>query len=169
MLVIPPFPGPEKLSRWGDAIPTTSRPIPLPRFRPCGSHPGPRPRSPGRPADPAPPPKKTTCGVCGHSFSCCYDQRPRRVRDRACGDKRVYLSFTVRRVACWRCGGVKTERLDWLANNPFYTQRFAFYVGRRCRDSSVKASAEELRLERSWTCGRRFATPRSSRATPRTP
>jgi transposase len=42
---------------------------------------------------------------------------------------------------------VKTERLDWLADNPFYTQRFAFYVGQRCRDSSVKAIAEELHLD----------------------
>ena len=42
---------------------------------------------------------------------------------------------------------MKTERLPWLANNPFYTQRFAFYVGQRCRDSSVKAIAEELRLD----------------------
>jgi transposase len=42
---------------------------------------------------------------------------------------------------------VKTERLDWLAKNPFYTKRFAFYVGQRCRDSSVKAIAEELYLD----------------------
>jgi transposase len=42
---------------------------------------------------------------------------------------------------------VKTERLDWLADNPFYTKRFAFYVGQRCRDSTVKATAEELRLD----------------------
>jgi transposase len=69
------------------------------------------------------------------------------VRDLACGDRRVYLAFHVRRVECERCGGVKTERLDWLANNPFYTKRFAFYVGQRCRDSTVKAIAEELRLD----------------------
>jgi len=42
---------------------------------------------------------------------------------------------------------VKTERLDWLANNPFYTKRFAFYVGQRCRDSSIKAVADELYLD----------------------
>jgi hypothetical protein len=42
---------------------------------------------------------------------------------------------------------VKTERLDWLANNPFYTKRFAFYVGQRCRDSTVKAIAGELHLD----------------------
>jgi len=28
---------------------------------------------------------------------------------------------------------VKRERLDFLADNPFYTKRFAYYVGRRCR------------------------------------
>jgi transposase len=42
---------------------------------------------------------------------------------------------------------VKTESLDWLADNPFFTKRFAFFVGRRCRDSSVKAVAEELFLD----------------------
>jgi transposase len=41
---------------------------------------------------------------------------------------------------------VKTERLDWLADNPFYTKRFAFFVGRRCRETSIKEVAEELFL-----------------------
>ena len=34
--------------------------------------------------------------------------------------------------------------MDWLANNPFYTKRFAFFVGRRCRDCTIKAVAEDL-------------------------
>jgi transposase len=42
---------------------------------------------------------------------------------------------------------VKRERLDWLADNPLYTKRFAFYVGRRCRESTVQAVAEELLLD----------------------
>jgi transposase len=42
---------------------------------------------------------------------------------------------------------VKREYLSWLADSPFYTKRFAFYVGRRCRDSSLKAVAEELGLD----------------------
>jgi transposase len=42
---------------------------------------------------------------------------------------------------------VKRERLDWLADNPLDTKRFAFYVGRRCRESTVPAVAEELHLE----------------------
>ncbi len=42
---------------------------------------------------------------------------------------------------------MKNERLDWLANNPFYTKRFAYFVGRRCRDCVIKAVAEELYLD----------------------
>ena len=41
---------------------------------------------------------------------------------------------------------MKTERLDWLADNPFYTKRFAFFVGRRCRETPIKEVAEELFL-----------------------
>jgi transposase len=65
----------------------------------------------------------------------------------ACGDRRVYLEFEVRRVQCPRCCGVKRERLDWLADNPLYTKRFAFFVGRRCRQTTIKEVAEELFLD----------------------
>jgi transposase len=85
--------------------------------------------------------------VCSRAQRTFYDQRKRRVRDISCGDRRVYLELWVRRVDCPRCDGVKSERLDWLADNPLYTKRFAIFVGRRCRDSTVRAVAEELRLE----------------------
>jgi len=91
--------------------------------------------------------EKSRRGVCGQERRAFYDQRPRLVRDLSCGDKRVYLEFSVRRVSCRRCGGVKREGLEWLADNPLYTKRFAFYVGRRCRESTVKAIAEELSLD----------------------
>jgi len=42
---------------------------------------------------------------------------------------------------------VKRERLDWLADNPLYTKRFAFFVGRRCRATTVKEVAGELLLD----------------------
>jgi transposase len=42
---------------------------------------------------------------------------------------------------------VKSERLDWLTDNPLYTKRFAFYVGRRCRQTTVKEVAEDLFLD----------------------
>lgn len=43
---------------------------------------------------------------------------------------------------------MKREKLDFLSDNPLYTKRFAFYVGRRCRSSTIKDVAEELWL--SW-------------------
>jgi transposase len=76
-----------------------------------------------------------------------YDRKLRRVRDLSCGDTRVYLEVEVRRVACRRCGAVKREKLPWLADNPFYTRRFAFYVGRRCRSAPIRDVARELRLD----------------------
>ncbi len=82
--------------------------------------------------------KKTDCGACGQSQRTFYDRTTRRVRDLSCGDTRVYLEFEVRRVSCRNCGAVKREHLPWLANNPFYTKRFAFYVGRRCRASTLR-------------------------------
>jgi transposase len=42
---------------------------------------------------------------------------------------------------------VKREKLPWLASNPLYTKRFAFYVGRRCRTSTIQDVARELRLD----------------------
>lgn len=59
---------------------------------------------------------------------------------------RIYLEVEVRRVLCRRCGKVKQEKFPWLANNPFYTKRFAWYVGRRCRETAVKDVARELKL-----------------------
>ena len=52
----------------------------------------------------------------------------------------------MRRVACRRCGKVKRERLDWLADNPFYTKRFAWLIGRRCRAATIKDVAREFGL-----------------------
>ena len=60
---------------------------------------------------------------------------------------RILLEIELRRVACRRCGAVKRERLDFLADNPRYTKRFAFYVGKRCRSSTIKDIADELGLE----------------------
>jgi len=61
-----------------------------------------------------------------------YDGRERRGRDLSSGPFRIYLQFDMRRIRCRRCGTVKREGLDCLGDNPFYTRRFATYVGRRC-------------------------------------
>jgi transposase len=76
-----------------------------------------------------------------------YDRRTRQVRDLSCGDMHIYLEFEVRRVQCRSCGKVKRERLDFLADSPFHTKRFAHYVGRRCRSTTIKDLAKELHLD----------------------
>ena len=53
----------------------------------------------------------------------------------------------MRRVSCRRCGKVKQERLAFLADNPFSTKRFAFYVGWRWRASPIRDVAKELWLD----------------------
>ena len=65
----------------------------------------------------------------------------------SCGDTRIYLELERRRIACTECGTVKMERLDWLADYPFYTKRFAYFVGRRCRAATIKDVAQETRLD----------------------
>lgn len=42
---------------------------------------------------------------------------------------------------------MKREQLDFLADNPFYTKRFAYYVGQRCRSATIKDVARELKLD----------------------
>ena len=87
------------------------------------------------------------CGACGTVHGTFYDHTIRRVRDLSCGDTRVSLEIQVRRVWCRTCGKVKREQLDFLADNPLYTKRFAFYVGRRCRSATITDVARELKLD----------------------
>ena len=63
------------------------------------------------------------------------------------GIRGYFWNWKVRRVECRRCGKVKRERLDFLADNPLYTKRFAYYVGRRCRSATIKDVAAELKLD----------------------
>lgn len=89
------------------------------------------------------------CGGCGTTHRSFYDRKMRRIRDLSCGEMRIYVEVEVRRVLCRRCGKVRQERLAWLAKNPFYTKRLAFYVGRRCRAATVKDVAKEFHLDRT--------------------
>ncbi|MDP2784950.1 MAG: ISL3 family transposase, partial [Sulfurimicrobium sp.] len=85
--------------------------------------------------------------MCGSSQTGFHDRRLRRVRDLSSADTRIYLEIEIRRTDCRSCGNVKRERLDFLADNPLYTKRFSFYVGRRCRNETVKDVARDLRLD----------------------
>ena len=71
----------------------------------------------------------------------------RHARDLSSGAYRILLEFEVRRVACPVCGAVKRERLNFLADNPRFTKRFAYYVGRRCRQAVIRDVAKELKLD----------------------
>lgn len=64
---------------------------------------------------------------------------------------RIYVQFERWRVHCPRCRGVYVERLDWLAKNPRFTQRFAMHVGALCREMTnpAVAVAEAERLHDS--------------------
>ena len=84
---------------------------------------------------------------CGRQYRSFYDRKRKRVRDLSCGGFRVFLDIEVRRIECISCGTVRQESLSFLANNGSYTKRFAFYVGRRCRSSTIKDIAEELHLD----------------------
>jgi len=42
---------------------------------------------------------------------------------------------------------VRQEKLSFLAANPFYTQRFAWYVGKRCQSATITDVAKELHLD----------------------
>jgi transposase len=87
------------------------------------------------------------CRVCGRVQRGWYDSKLRRVRDLPSGGMRIYLEIDIRRINCGSCQAVKQERLDGLADNPFYTKRFAFHIGRRCRNSSIQDVAEEHLLD----------------------
>ena len=56
-----------------------------------------------------------------------YDRKIRQVRDLSCGEMRILLELEVRRIDCRSCGKVKQERLDFLADNPFYTQALCLF------------------------------------------
>jgi transposase len=42
---------------------------------------------------------------------------------------------------------VKRESLEFISDNPFYTKRFAYFVGRRCRASSIRDVAREVYMD----------------------
>ena len=69
------------------------------------------------------------------------------MRDLPCGEHHIYLELLVRRVSCRKCDKVKSERIPWLADNPLYTKRFAWLVGRRCRAATIQDVAKDLHLD----------------------
>jgi transposase len=71
------------------------------------------------------------------------------VRDIGIAGWRIYIEFERWRVFCPSCRAVRVEKLDWLADNPRYTQRYAMHVGSLCREMTNKAVAELEHLHES--------------------
>jgi transposase len=90
---------------------------------------------------------KEACAVAADGSRAAGTTGARDARNLSFGGPRVYLNFEVRRQLCKHCGTVQRERLEFLADNPFYTKRVACYVGRRCRQASIEDIAEELHLD----------------------
>ncbi len=57
------------------------------------------------------------------------------------------IEIESRRTRCLRYDMVRQEKMDWLAKTNGYTKRFAYYVGKRCQESSISDVAKELRLD----------------------
>lgn len=86
--------------------------------------------------------KKMVCGGCGAVNHAIYDRKTVRARDLPCADMRVYVEFEIRRVKCTKCGKVKQEKLDWLADNPAYTKRFVFFCGPEMPGDAVNCGGQ---------------------------
>ncbi|MEI6987091.1 MAG: ISL3 family transposase [Rhodospirillaceae bacterium] len=86
------------------------------------------------------------CSECRKTCRRVYDNRWRRSRDLACGDREVYLNFQMRRVKCTSCG-VKNEKLAFLSENTKYTLRFAMQIGELSRAMTIKDVARLMRLD----------------------
>lgn len=90
--------------------------------------------------------KTAVCSGCGHRCCSRDDKRPCRARDLRVACWTLHVEFWRRRVGWPGCGGVYLERLDGLAKNPRYTERFALHVGNLCWSMTQTAVAELERL-----------------------
>ena len=75
-------------------------------------------------------------------------RRTHVVRDLDAAEVTIYLEFEYRRVNCPHCQAVKQESLSWLASSSRFTQRFEDFIGKQCREMTVKRAAELNRI--SW-------------------
>jgi hypothetical protein len=71
-----------------------------------------------------------------------YDRTQRRVRDLSSWRHTGLPADRSAARALPPLHGCERERLAFLADNPLYTERFAWYVACRCRASSIKDIAE---------------------------
>jgi hypothetical protein len=109
--------------------------------------------------------KRVSSLLCGAQKSCERDLwshafglvRPQAPGSRSVQRRHPHLSRvrSAARAVRRSCDQVKREHLAFLADNHFYTKRFAFYVGQRCVSATIKAvarfgSVARIARRRAW-------------------
>lgn len=68
------------------------------------------------------------CGACRQPCSLVHEYRRRRVRDRDCLDRRVWLDVPIRRLDCHHCDARVAEHIVWLDRRSRMTHRVRLWV-----------------------------------------
>jgi transposase len=93
-------------------------------------------------------PKKTIprCGDCGRLARSVHDRRSRRWRHLDASGMTVQLRYSIRRVNCAYCRGVKTEQVPWASHGHNFTYAFEERVAYLAQQSSKTAVSTLMRL-----------------------
>jgi transposase len=68
------------------------------------------------------------CGACQGECVLVHERRRRRVRERDCFDRRVWLDVPIRRMDCHHCGARVVEQIAWLDRRSRVTHRLRAWV-----------------------------------------
>ena len=74
------------------------------------------------------PASEAQCGACRQPCSLVHERRRRKVRDRDCLDRRVWLDLPIRRLDCHHCNARVTEHISWLDRRARITHRVRVWV-----------------------------------------
>jgi transposase len=91
--------------------------------------------------------KVAICPVCKKPSTRLHDyDAPRLIRDLSLFGRKSYLRLRSRRFECESCQNAFTERLEWIAFDSSYTQRFEEHVFALCRKNTVQDVSQMLEL-----------------------
>ncbi len=96
--------------------------------------------------DVAPRAKIPRCGDCGTKARRVHDRRDRQWRHLDVAGMMVRLRYSIRRIRCTRCFGVKTESVPWAAPSSPFTFAFEERTGYLAQQSSQTAVSKLMRV-----------------------
>ena len=97
-------------------------------------------------ADIAPLKTIARCGECGRKSHSVHDRRQRYWRHLDAAGMEIKLKYTMRRIHCRNCRGVKTESIDWAPENSGFTHGFEERAAYLAQQTSRTAVAEMMRI-----------------------